>query len=88
MLTLPLTIVAVLEPFAVLFTRPTWAHAQVLVIGTLLAQGPRTVTAALRAMGCRASGASALPSGAQPRALVGPAWGADPAGVVAGPAAA
>ena len=51
MLTLPLTIVAVLEPFAVLFTRPTWAHAQVLVIGTLLAQGPRTVTAALRAMG-------------------------------------
>jgi hypothetical protein len=51
MLALPLTIVAVLEPFAVLFTRPTWAHAQVLVIGTLLAQGPRTVTAALRAMG-------------------------------------
>jgi hypothetical protein len=48
---LPLTIVAVLAPFAVLFTRPSWAHAQVLVIGTLLAQGPRTVAAALRAMG-------------------------------------
>lgn len=51
MLALPLTIVVVLEPFAVLFTRPTWAHAQVLVIGALLEQGPRTVTAALRAMG-------------------------------------
>jgi len=48
---LPLTIVAVLEPFAVLFTRPSRVHAQVLVIGTLLAHGPRTVTAALRAMG-------------------------------------
>ena len=45
---LALTIVAVVEPFAVRFTRPSWAHAQVLVIGTLLAQGPRTVTAALR----------------------------------------
>lgn len=34
-----------------LFTAPTWAHAQVLLVGTLLAQGPRTVTAALRAIG-------------------------------------
>ena len=48
---LPISIVAVLQPFAALFTSPTWAHAQVLLIGTLLAQGPRTVTAALRAMG-------------------------------------
>lgn len=48
---LPASIVAVLQPFASLFTSPTWAHAQVLLLGTLLAQGPRTVTAALRAMG-------------------------------------
>ena len=34
-----------------LFTAPTWTHAQVLLVGTLLAQGPRTVTAALPAMG-------------------------------------
>jgi len=27
------------QPFACLFTRPTWKHAQVLLIGTLLAQG-------------------------------------------------
>jgi hypothetical protein len=51
MLPLPTAIVAILLPFAPLFTAPTWAHAQVLLVGTLLAQGPRTVTAALRAMG-------------------------------------
>ncbi len=28
-----------------LFTRPTWAHLQVLLTGTLLGQGPRTVAA-------------------------------------------
>lgn len=50
MLARPLIIVAVLEPFAVLFTRPTWAHPQVLVIGTLARSGgARTVTAALAA---------------------------------------
>lgn len=48
---LPSAIVAILLPFAPLFTAPTWVHAQVLLVGTLLAQGPRTVTAALRAMG-------------------------------------
>jgi hypothetical protein len=48
---LPDSIVAVLLPFASLFTAPTWGHVQVLLAGTLLAQGPRTVTAALRAMG-------------------------------------
>ncbi|WP_200285177.1 transposase [Rhabdochromatium marinum] len=51
MLAVPASIVAVLQPFASLFTSLTWAHAQVLLLGTLLAQGPRTVTAALRAMG-------------------------------------
>ena len=38
MLALSLIIVAVIEPFAVLFTRRTWAHAHVLVIGTLRAR--------------------------------------------------
>lgn len=51
---LPSVIVSVLHPFACLFTRPTWEHARVLLIGTLLAQGPRTVTAALRVMGLSA----------------------------------
>ncbi len=48
---LPASIVPTLLPFAPLFTAPTWRHVQVLVTGTLLAQGPRTVAAALRVMG-------------------------------------
>ena len=40
-----------LQPFAEVFTRPTFYHMRTLVYGTLLATGPRTVTAALRAMG-------------------------------------
>lgn len=54
MFPLPASIGSVLQPFASLFTRPTWIHMQVLLAGTLLAQGPRTVTAALRAMGLSA----------------------------------
>ena len=51
MLTLPGAIVAVLVPFAKLFTNPTWRKAQVLVVGAILTPGQRTVTAALRVMG-------------------------------------
>src|SRR6476659_9478635 len=42
---------SVLTPFAVAFTAPTFRHVQVLVSGTLLASGRRTVAAALRAVG-------------------------------------
>ena len=51
MLTLPDAIVAVLAPFATLFTNPTWRKAQVLLVGAILAPGQRTVAAALRVMG-------------------------------------
>jgi hypothetical protein len=54
MSTPPLAIVpplSVLTPFAVAFTVPTFRHVQVLVSGTLLASGRRTVAAALRAVG-------------------------------------
>ena len=51
MLTLPDTIVAVLLPFATLFTNPTWRKAQLLLLGTILTPGQRTVAAALRVMG-------------------------------------
>ena len=44
-------IVTVLAIFQSAFTYPTWEKAQVLIIGTLLAHGRRTVTAALRQMG-------------------------------------
>ncbi len=51
MLPLPETIITLLVPFAPLFTRPVWGHAQVLLIGAILCRGPRTVAALLRVMG-------------------------------------
>jgi DDE superfamily endonuclease len=47
----PPAIVQLLIPFAVAFTAPTFRHVLVLVSGTLLASGRRTVAAALRATG-------------------------------------
>ena len=44
-------IVAVLAIFQSAFTCPTWNKAQVLILGTLLARGRRTVAAAQRQMG-------------------------------------
>jgi hypothetical protein len=44
-------IVAVLAIFQSAFTSPTWNKVQILIIGTLLARGRRTVAAALRQMG-------------------------------------
>ena len=41
----------VLAPFQSLFSAPTWCKVQRLLIGTLLARGRRTVTAALRHTG-------------------------------------
>ena len=49
--TLPPAMITLLAPFAPLFARRVWCHALVLVAGTLLAPGKRTVCAALRAMG-------------------------------------
>ena len=51
MLTLPDAIVALLVPFATLFTSPTWRKAQLLLVGAILTPGQRTVAAALRVMG-------------------------------------
>ena len=51
MLTLPIGIVPILAPFAMLFTNPTWQKAQLLMVGAILATGQRTVAAALRVMG-------------------------------------
>src|SRR5919109_2502243 len=48
---LPEAILLVLAPFAPLFSQRVWVHTQVLLLGAILAPGPRTVTAALRAMG-------------------------------------
>lgn len=51
MLNLPPEIMTVLMPFAPLFHTKTWQKVPVLLIGTILAPGKRTVTAALRIMG-------------------------------------
>ena len=50
-MSLPPAIIAVLAHFEPLFTQPTWRKAVILLLGTLLAHGPRTVTVALRLMG-------------------------------------
>lgn len=42
-----------MAPFAGLFTRPTWEHVLVLVAGTILTPGRRTVTTALSVLGQR-----------------------------------
>ncbi len=41
----------ILVPFAALFSNTVWLHAQVLIIGSVLCTGKRTVTSALRIMG-------------------------------------
>lgn len=51
MQTLPPAMLQLLAPFAPLFSARVWRRALVLVAGTLLAPGKRTVCAALRAMG-------------------------------------
>jgi hypothetical protein len=49
--TLPNTMIRLLEPFAPLFSKRVFRHVQVLVTGTILAPGRRTISSALRAMG-------------------------------------
>jgi hypothetical protein len=49
--TLPPKMVEVLVPFAPLFSKRVWQHAQVLLIGVILAPGARTVSSTLRALG-------------------------------------
>ncbi len=51
MRTLPTEMIRVLAPFAPLFSKRVWQHAQVLLAGTILAPGKKTVASALRAMG-------------------------------------
>jgi hypothetical protein len=50
-MTLPRPIISVLAHFEPLFTAPTWKKVVILLVGTMLARGRRTVTAALRQMG-------------------------------------
>lgn len=68
---LPDSIIEVLIVFRPLFTAPTWRKLMMLLTGTLLAQGRRTVAAALRASGNgMAPNWSSDHSGPQPCSLV------------------
>jgi hypothetical protein len=49
--TLPTTMIQVLASFAPLFSKRVFQHVQLLVAGTMLAPGKRTVASALRAVG-------------------------------------
>ena len=49
--TLPAELLYLIVVFQPLFTKPTWEHAKVLLLGALLARGKRTVTACLRVVG-------------------------------------
>jgi DDE superfamily endonuclease len=51
MRTLPADLINLIVVFQPLFTKPTWEHAKVLMLGALLARGKRTVTACLRVVG-------------------------------------
>jgi hypothetical protein len=51
MLTLPFELTSLIVNFAPLFSKPVWQHAQVLLVGAILAPGKRTVTSALRVCG-------------------------------------
>jgi hypothetical protein len=53
MLNLPPTIMKVLMPFAPLFHTRTWRKVPILLMGTILTPGKRTVAAALRVMGLK-----------------------------------
>ena len=48
---LPAEMIVLLAPFAQLFSDRVWLHAQVLVVGAILAPGKRTVSSCLRVMG-------------------------------------
>jgi hypothetical protein len=51
MSSLPPEMIVLLAPFAQLFSEWVWQHAQILVVGALLAPGKRTVSNCLRVMG-------------------------------------
>jgi hypothetical protein len=51
MLILPAELLPLIVEFAPLFSKPVWEHANVLLVGAILATGKHTVTACLRVMG-------------------------------------
>lgn len=50
-LNLPVEIASIILPFAALFSKRVWCHAQILMVGAILATGKRTITSILGVMG-------------------------------------
>lgn len=48
---LPVEIISVVLPFADLFSKKVWNHVQLMLVGSILATGKRTVTSILEVMG-------------------------------------
>ena len=69
---LPARFAAIIVAFAPLFRHRTWRHAEVLLVGAILAPGKRTVTSILRTAG------TILASHSQHRARVRLEAGLDP----------
>ena len=68
---LPPEMIVLLAPFAQLFSDRVWLHAQVLVLGAILAPGKRTVSSCLRVMGLAwEEPLHQLPPGVEPRHVV------------------
>ena len=44
----PVTLMQLMGKFVPLFSKRVWEHAQILIVGALLAPGKHTVTAVLR----------------------------------------
>jgi hypothetical protein len=51
MLSLPTALIPILTSFSPLFTQPTWAHLQIMLMGAILCQGPRRISTVLKVMG-------------------------------------
>lgn len=51
MRTLPQGMATVLQRFYRLFTKPTWRHVQILLVGAVLCRGARRISTVLRVMG-------------------------------------
>ncbi|MEM7761997.1 MAG: transposase [Cyanobacteria bacterium P01_A01_bin.40] len=50
-LKLPVEVISVLLPFADLFSKKVWNHVQIMLVGSILTRGKRTVTSILEVMG-------------------------------------
>ena len=52
MLTLPVAIIGLLQPFGTMFHAKTWKEAQILLVGAIVAPGKRTVTSVASVFFC------------------------------------